>query len=429
MKNMTVQSLLLSICLFFPVVVAVVQNSISDHFEGKFLNKVYAVDSFVEDAIKEWVPMNAYESLNYYTTYEVCEGFSMAQPDFCRQKFQSDFIGCSADLFKECPVHEGAFYRHSSTQTWPKSRNIIDLMYLMLKNGYDNLVFIGDSVTGGHRVVVLCDLERAGLRAEKKNDRDLVVHGLDVFFQNLSMGFDTETEKKPFLSTTFTIKHYYYNNNGNWKTLFAEFQKEMLLQRNGSAVVIMNKGLHYNSGQKQVLTDEYRHLFSTVIEELVKNRQFLAFFRETTAQHFDTSNGLFQGLVSFQDDHTIYPKLSFRNKTALLSQNGFDSSSQEREKLWEDLYPRHNFFSVCQPAKNQSGYDQGNWRNIAAASVLQSLDPHQKFIHIVPFYRISAGRYDIHINSHDCTHFCSTPMFWHPVIAEMTRVIEHKFRS
>jgi hypothetical protein len=200
----------------------------------------------------------------------------MAQSDFCRKKFQSDFLGCSADLFKECLVHEGAFYRHNSTQTWPKSRSIIELMYLMLKNGYDKLVFIGDSVTDSHRNVVLCDLERAGLRFEKKKDRDLVVHGLDVFFQNVSMGFDSETEKKPFLSTPFTIKHYYYNNNGNWKSFFAEFQNEMLLQRNGSTVVIMNKGLHYNSGQKQVLTNEYHNLFSTVLEELVKNRQFLA---------------------------------------------------------------------------------------------------------------------------------------------------------
>jgi hypothetical protein len=60
MKSMTVQPLVLSIWLFFPVVVAVLQDSISDHFEGKLLNKVYAVDSFVEDTIKEWVPMDAY---------------------------------------------------------------------------------------------------------------------------------------------------------------------------------------------------------------------------------------------------------------------------------------------------------------------------------------------------------------------------------
>jgi hypothetical protein len=429
MKSMTVQSLLLSICLFFSAVVAVLQDSISDHFEGKFLKKVYAVDSFVEGTIQEWVPMKAYESLNYFTPYEVCEGFSMAQPDFCRQKFQSDFLGCSASLFKDCPVHEGAFYRHNSTQAWPKSRNIVDLMYLMLKNGYDNLVFIGDSVTDSHRNVVLCDLERAGLQVSRKNDRDMVVRGLDLFFQKISMGFGAEIEKKPFFSTTFTIKRFYYNNYGNWKSLFAEFQKEMIAQRNGSTVVIMNKGLHYNTGVKQLLTDEYQRLFSTVIEELVQKRQFLAFFRETTAQHFDTSNGLFQGLVNFPDDKKVYSKLSFRNKTALLSQNGFNSTSQEREKLWEDLYPRHNFFSICQPAKNKSGYNQGNWRNIAAASVLQSLDPHQEFIHIVPFYRISAGRYDIHISSHDCTHFCHTPMLWHPVIAEMTRVIEHKFAA
>jgi hypothetical protein len=246
MKSITVQSLLLSICLFFPAVAAVVQDSISDHFEGKFLKKVYKVDSFVEDTIKEWVPMNAYESLNYFTPYEVCEGFSMAQPDFCRQNFQRDFLGCSSDFFRDCPVHEGAFYRHSSTQAWPNSRNIIDLMYLMLKNGYDNLVFIGDSVTDSHRMVVLCDLERAGLQVIRKNDQDMVIHGLDVFFQNISMGFDAETEKKPFFSTTFTIKKFYYNTSANWKTLFAEFQKQMIAQRNGSTVIIMNKGLHYN---------------------------------------------------------------------------------------------------------------------------------------------------------------------------------------
>jgi hypothetical protein len=164
-NNMTVQSLLLSICLFFPAVAAVVQDSISDHFVGKLLKKVYEVDSFMQDAVKEWVPMNAYESLNYFTPYEVCEGFSMAQADFCHQKFQSDFLGCSSALFRDCPVHEGAFYRHSSTQAWPKSRSIIDLMYLMLKNGYHTLVFIGDSMTDSHISVVVCDWNARGCRS------------------------------------------------------------------------------------------------------------------------------------------------------------------------------------------------------------------------------------------------------------------------
>jgi hypothetical protein len=138
----------------------------------------------------------------------------------------------------------------------------------------------------------------------------MVINGLDVFFQNISMGFDVETERKPLLSTTFTFKKYYYNAYANWAALFAEFQNEMSAQNEASTVVIMNKGLHYNSGLKQLLIEEYQRMFSTVIEELVKKRRFLAFFRETTAQHFDTSNGLFQGLVNFPDDSIIYSILS-----------------------------------------------------------------------------------------------------------------------
>jgi hypothetical protein len=73
-------------------------------------------------------------------------------------------------------------------------------------------------------------------------------------------------------------------------------------------------------------------------------------------------------------------------------------------------------------------YDSQNWRNILAKQILSEYDPNHKEVSIIPFYSITAARYDLHTGGEDCAHYCHGPMIWLPVIHEMTNELEKRFQ-
>jgi hypothetical protein len=97
------------------------------------------------------------------------------------------------------------------------------------------------------------------------------------------------------------------------------------------------------------------------------------------------------------------------------------------EKSIDNRYPSEAFFTECPRIHTKEQYDSQNWRNLLAKQILSEYDPNHAEIGIIPFYAITASRADLHPTSYDCTHYCHTPMLWLPVIQQMTIQLEERF--
>ena len=102
----------------------------------------------------------------------------------------------------------------------------------------------------------------------------------------------------------------------------------------------------------------------------------------------------------------------------------YKETEMEAPGLWIHNHTVHvPFNEYCAPLRNQSSYDQNNWRNKVMLEVLQQVDPKHQYIKIAKFFEITAGRHDIHLRGGDCTHYCHFPMIWIPVYTEIYRIL------
>jgi hypothetical protein len=452
-----------------------VMNSFSDPvsstYHTQYLNSHGRMDSFMKDLTQQWKPMNISESLQYFTSYDVCSVFTSRRSDFCQERFgmnASLHSGSSAScpvagkgmkhINDVCPNLYGTFYRHSSsTNPPPKGRTIVDFMITSMYHGYDTLMLVGDSLTRQHYYDLYCQLYRYGVDVSIYGDT-IFVSNLDKFVMNHKIDYlervkEKERQKKEGESssssssdtsllkhTTFVIRFNTVYNLYMWHKQVGWVQSILSKQSDASVIVLFNLGLHFNydkktSSNQTELETFYHKFFQYSFNKLIKKHQQIVFFRETSAQHFPTVNRAFDDhnfSTSFTYDYREDPIKQLYDKDA----EGDGKQGLVNERLSEvahgnieQRFPHKAFFTECVPILTKEQYDSQNWRNILAEKVLREFDPDHQAIPIIPFYSVTAGRHDLHYggSTEDCTHYCHGPMLWLPVIHEMTLQIEKKF--
>jgi hypothetical protein len=469
--------LFLLILSFDDAVIDSLSDPVSSSYHIQFLNVHGKIDSFMSDVNRQWIPMNISESLQYFTSYEVCSVFSGRHSVFCRERFDlniSKHAGknaallatCSVDMkgvgpqASICPNLFGTFYRHSSsTNPPPKGKTIVDFIFTSVFHGYDTLILVGDSITVQHYYDLYCQLHRYGLEASIFG-HTIYVSNLDKYVNNHTIEYLEKMDEKegrnkkeknergrsPLKHSTFVIRYQIVYNLYMWRKQVGWLQSVVSKQSDASVIMLFNLGLHFNYGSQTgsnqtELEKFYQRFFDYSLNTLIKKHQQIVFFRETSAQHFPTINGAF-------DSHNFSTNFKYDSREdpvkQLYDKNVADAGSvggagqqvmtnQENTGADVDLidkrFPHKAFFTECVPILTKEQYDSQNWRNKLAEKVLSEIDPNHQEIPIIPFYSVTAGRYDLHSgrDKEDCTHYCHGPMLWLPVIHDLTLQMEKKF--
>jgi hypothetical protein len=465
-----------------------VVNPIADHYHSDYLqlSDHFQLDPFMRNNMDEWKPLGLHEALNYFTSFEVCQGFNQRRLSWCQDHFVNDLGQCDISNSGAgvpgavCPNLNGVFYRHVSMKTYPETRTLLDLIYLLLKNGYDQLFLWGDSVTRQHQGELFCQLKRFGVPGLSWNTTKIVIPNVNKLFKEYSrVGYDSSSKfaGNSFISSTFSID--YLDMNGLW-----DFQEKLPViknflsfQRSGSSVIVFNLGLHVNLNQDDPvknateLRKSYKEVFDYLLHTEVEKKNQLVFFRETSAQHFQTPDGSFRNRSSTEnllvpmeripvaDDpirnmfsgdklkqpiqhlhphhqphqkHHSSPKNNNHSQEQTTSQ--MEDAALYLETVHTDMkkrfvHPLTTFLPLhCRPIPHEKAYHEQNWRNRIAIEELVKIDPGHEKIPIIPFYHHTAARFDVHLqNDNDCTHFCYGPMLWSMIGVNILETLEKKF--
>jgi hypothetical protein len=368
--------------------------------------------TFLQD---EWTLMDPQEALHYYSGNEICRIFSHRRLSWCNDEFPDYLRSCSM-LHSKCQNTHGYLYKHKSTKPWPESRNILDVIKLLLKNDRYIITLVGDSLTHQHFQDLKCQLLRYGLNLQFANDTYLKI---DNPFYLKHQGA-SKASKYPLLQHRHPYIYVFRFSSEKWKDCVSQLQTHFDSYGPKSMLIIFNSGLWYNQhieGHVESYQSDLRSFFQFFIDEAISKYHQIVMFRETSAQHFQTSNGLFQTYES--DPIIIHPRLDMIKE--LMNKVFFkDSTSQYGnlthfpiEKIEKKCF--HQIKQHCPPLSDEKSYIENNWRNEIAKNILKEFDPMHEKIPILSFFRLTASRYDIHLDCEDCTHFCSSPMLWLPL--------------
>jgi hypothetical protein len=458
-----------------------VVNPIADHYHSDYLSSLdqFQLDPFMRNIMSEWEPLGLHEAMNYFTSFEVCQGFNQRRTKWCQDHFVNDLRQCDISNTGAgvpgavCPNLYGVFYRHVSMKPYPETRTLLDLIYILLKNGYDQLFLWGDSVTRQHQGELFCQLKRFGVRDLSWNTTKIVIPNVSKVFKEYSrVGYDSSSKfaGNSFISNTFTID--YLDMNGLWdfKEKLPIIKSFLSFQRSGSSVIVFNIGLHVNNNQEDPvktaadLRKSYKEVFDYLLHTEVEKKKQLVFFRETSAQHFNTLDGLFrnhsvedlapnnpipvtddpirnmfsgdklkqpiQHLHQHQHQHHQKHPQSQNNSRSQEQVAALDLETVHTDMKKRFVHPLTTFLptSYCRPIPTENAYHDQNWRNRIAIEELLKIDPSYEKIPIIPFYRHTAARFDVHLqNINDCTHFCYGPMLWSMIGLNILETLEKKF--
>ena len=230
----------------------------------------------------------------------------------------------------------------------------------------------------------------------------------------------------------------------------------------GKSVFVFNYGLHYRLHDGSDLSVAgYRDIISRLMDFAVglSRDGHHVFYRETSAQHFHTSTGEYvysesssynQPSATAVSDITLNAKLVARyNLTEVERATGFVLGSHSVLSLNQSYYqptnqstyqstnqsdPKGdpNLFFTCAVLSESQLLGQ-DWKNEVVKDVLRgieqrSLNNQNERIHNIPFYNLTAGRYDFHqVHRHqDCTHYCLSPLLFISVWDHIVGVLENK---
>jgi hypothetical protein len=398
---------------------------LSQHPEVELLETSNQLDTFAKNLLDEWVPMDIYESLNFFTGFEVCQRFITGSSSWCQERFQDDMGRCNVGSDREGYLHgfcsqlSSSFYRHQSTRPWPETRNIVDVMILMLKYGYDTLFLFGDSITRQHFSEMACQLKRLGIAAKSGDLLSIEVPDLDKFYAAHPISFDVETDTIPLVSSTFRIHYQGITHRAEFERKeFNEFKRYVEHLRSNSTVILFNAGLHFNDPQylQKVVSD----VFQYTMNYLVPEKGFHVFFRESSAQHFPTANGVFHSRPHAKKESRKFFSRNDPIRTMWKSA-GSSLSAVNESHIFKYFSP------ICEPIKNEKAYHEQNWRNRLVIQEIEKFDPTFSSISVLPFYHSTAARYDLHLDNFDCAHYCNGPMLWAPLTHELVMMLHKKF--
>lgn len=411
-------------CLFlYAFVLSLSSYDLRDHNETGFLSR----GVFVND----WIPMSQGESLDYYSAAEICYATNR---DGCTKIPKLDQSGSKLDVFDVCLSYNSMLLRHKSTSKQRDSiATLVKLIYQQ-NNTAGAMIFVGDSISRAHFHNSVSSLTRFGfvVRKEHGMKRDsecakIYVEGklvLKILYYGVFF-FNGWTKEQ-----TFNIRNFTYMN---------------LEEIKGPVQLIVNYGLHYYTS---IAESEYRFtvkkfLFFFAKLSMINNYHLM--FRETSAQHFPTSNGAYviksQRPMGDADNPLFVNTTSIYSSVNLIAANIFplfsNVSTKAQHVMSSQTSPLLNF--RCQPIMDEKMLYSQNWRNRIVYELLNSTSVNiscgRKFelrlseiVDILPLFNYTAARFDAHLHHFkDSTHFCDSPLIWSPTWAHMYDLSVQRF--
>lgn len=435
---------LLVILIFTAFIISSYQVSASDDSASKKDQKTtFGPSGFLAD---EWKLMSESEALNYYTAYELC---AIRNDDSCQSLHLPENSFTTNDFYKSCLLHNygafgsgvncgfpyGALFRHKSIS--PQSWAILDIVYKLLEESRNTIVFFGDSVTRQQLADATCVIRRFGFEVEDYGGSwDNLEHRSIKFpvdinsdsIKQFSSRFGSHiAEDQPFFHIYFYIVEAGQLN--------PKVQLDAIIgnsNTHGKLTVVVNMGLHYHAHLHEHAVENYETDMLVLLEnmkEYVMNGHIFL-FRETSAQHFATIDGSYKGrfLPEFRNDSVRIVKKAkyFPSQYHYLADQLFYIPDAEN----------HRFSFDCVPLSSEKAWKSQNWKNEVIEKVITNFNKDLKEtisksptkiypVELIRWFNATAGRPDYH-SSHqdDCTHYCHGPMIFAPLWESFGRILE-----
>ena len=191
-------------------------------------------------------------------------------------------------------------------------------------------------------------------------------------------------------------------------------------------------GLHFNhidiADDMKEMRRNLREYFTYFIQ-LSKNYGHIIIFRETSAQHFQTTNGLYSGEWLLEQDYGFKV-----NEERLVDNQIYFSPliDPNKRKQYNTTDSNQSIerpdVTFCKPIRTKQELHENNWRNREVFKMLDELDPNHEHVHIAKFHEVTAGRHDMHAIGTDCTHFCPSPILWYPLWQNIYDIVERQYK-
>ena len=385
----------------------------------------------------EWIPLNQTSALDYYTPYEVCRLFFEEGCNEEPGRPQIDACGIYgrgiSHTNKPCSNNLGALYRHYTITS--KSYKFTDIAYMMLHQGSNTLVLMGDSLTGQMYSDAFCTTDRALF------GHNGLINSTNGF--GMTLPHDTTDEEYQYFKNKFNNilpKNFKKNDiffnviligmgtADHSSILYMKTSVTDVITRQdvkGKIVFIINFGLHLHD--ENVYKQAFNNFLLVFKPLIINNNKYNIYFRETSAQHFITKTGEYNG-----------PKIGHKNYRASVPFNlrhrYFPDTTNITDNIIDSKYDIHY---TCRPIPNEVMLYKQNWRNHIAHQYINEFNYNLTHttgtdggftspgIRILPWYNITAARYDYHISAYgDCTHFCFGSMMYAPIWHALGKYIE-----
>ena len=303
----------------------------------------------------DWIPMTAAESLDFFSLREVCS--LNLNLDACRDLpgLSDHYVPlCEAQergvvhTNRKCSNNRGFFLRHKTHELGRNS--FAELIRHMKKMGDNTILLVGDSVTSHMFNDAYCSGKRLGLYIRNLSRRPRLHPNLP----GLAYIYESENYKRQ--DKNFMVQVMHLSEIGkisdNLFNITSDLSKYHI---NGNMIVVVNIGLHIHSGDE--LKTLLLHLIAQTVELAKKGH--IVFFRETSAQHFDSATGLYEGsnMLKFRGKKNItVPIRLIGEKLGLLE------PSRPQDVIDNITNPDLHF--SCVPIQTEEAMKKQNWRTI-----------------------------------------------------------------
>ena len=246
-------------------------------------------------------------------------------------------------------------------------------------------LIVGDSVQQQFFSALACEMEREGVWEDpnKFTNTDEMRYA--------SFPVKNKEGEEHVVEVPMKFAPIYHFVNGRWDRVanasmhHLKSNVEDFINGHDSVTVMINMGLHYVSNPIAHFTrEDYISQMTGCLlylngvasewaskEKIAdgKRKKIRILWRETSAQHFPTSNGYWPG-VKYASDMQL----------------------------------------KCDPIKDTT--PTGDWRNSDVKNIIES--NRLENIEVIPFYNITLPLWSSHVNGHlrDCTHFCWSPFLY-----------------